>query len=61
MSSLTYGGSTPDPRAIVASCKEYYPTVWCMTESMVHGSDDNSVVMKKKYKFGKRIKVDKDW
>ena len=50
MSSLTYGGSTPDPRAIVAACKEYYPTVWCITESMVHGSDE-PVKMKNKYKF----------
>ena len=49
MSSLTYGGSTPDPRAIVAACKEYYPTVWCITESMVHGSDE-PVKMKNKYK-----------
>ena len=50
MGSLTYGGSTPDPRAIVASCKEYYPTVWCITESMVHAGD-TKLTMKKKLKF----------
>ena len=50
MSSLTYGGSTPDPRAIVASCKEYYPTLWSLTESIVHNGE-TKVTMKKKYKF----------
>jgi len=50
MGSLTYGGSIPDPRAIVASCKEYFPTVWCITESMVHAGD-TKLTMKKKLKF----------
>ena len=50
MGSLTYGGSTPDPRAIVASCKEYFPTAWCITESMVHAGD-TKLTMKKKLKF----------